>query len=165
MVAFPERVGISPFPEQHLISSAQTSGFLSLSAPPPPSPCCDPKARQVESKCGVVSWWCGVGVRGVWLPGSRSRQGCGNVGEFPRRDHLGRGKPSMCARGWDVIGLFDACGRRASPDRTFETQVTERGHQTGQVSFFYLFIWEDGLVTGWRSGVSMEAASLRRPRL
>lgn len=62
---------------------------------------------------------------------------------------LERGKPSMCARGWDVIGLFDACGRRASPDRTFETQVTGRGHQIGQVSFFYLFIWEDGLVTGW----------------
>lgn len=78
---------------------------------------------------------------------------------------LERGKPSMCARGWDVIGLFDACGRRASPDRMFETQVTGRGHQPGQVSFFYLFIWEDGLVTGWRSGVSMEAASLRRPRL
>lgn len=97
--------------------------------------------------------------------GPGADKGVGTWGSSRGETIFERGKPSMYARGWDVIGLFDACGRRASPDRTFETQVTGRGHQTGQVSFFYLFIWEDGLVTGWRSGVSMEAASLRRPRL
>lgn len=45
----------------------------------------------------------------------------------------------MCARGRAAIGSSDACCRRASPDRTFETQVTERGIKLGRFPFFIIF--------------------------
>lgn len=44
----------------------------------------------------------------------------------------------MCARGRAAIGSSDVCCRRASPDRMFETQVTERGIKLGRFPFFNL---------------------------